>query len=84
MTRDRYRIPRTLFFLFVGLSCVRAWLGPIPLEREAHGQLANTGARLTEIINQGKRTHDQMKELIDHLKMGVLKVEVTNPPPEKK
>lgn len=80
MDRKRSRLPRTLFFAFVALSCARAWLGPLPLEREAQAQLPNQGAQLREIAGQARETNKLLRELIDHLKAGVVKVEVTNPP----
>ncbi|MFG0317341.1 MAG: hypothetical protein ACF8XB_08720 [Planctomycetota bacterium JB042] len=84
MDRPKSRLPKTLFYAFVALSCARAWFGPLPLEREAHAQLPNQGAQLRSIASETRQTNKLLQELIDHMKVGVLKVEVTNPMPEKR
>ena len=82
------RAPRTSFttrvlVVVVAITCLKVWVGPLPIEATAEAQLPNQGAKLNEQIVETQRTNALLTEIRDILKNGSIAVRAAETKPAR-
>ena len=70
------RILRAGFTMFVLLTCIRVWTGPVAVEKTALAQIPDSGMQRKQQIDEAKKTNQLLSEIKLLLAEGVLNVRV--------
>ena len=66
--RTRYqhherRFLPAVFVVFVLVTCIRVWVGPVPVVKSANGQMVDPGRQRKELVEQARRTNELLEEI---------------------
>ncbi len=70
------RWTRAVIVLFVLMTCIRVWVGPMPLLAEARAQIPDAGKQRLLVIQETQRTNQLLSEIKQLLKSHTFKVRV--------
>lgn len=70
------RWTRAAILLFVLMTCVRVWVGPMPLVAEARAQIPDSGKQRLQLLQETQRTNQILNEIKQLLKGHTFKVRV--------
>lgn len=76
-SRHHPLVPRLiggLLLVFVLASCLRVWLGPIPILPRAQAQIPDSGKQRFELIGQAQQTNHLLEQILATLREGTLNV----------
>ena len=68
------RLLRLAVVVFVLLTCVKVWLGPLELATPAQAQLPDSAAQRLKLIQAAERTNQLLEAILAQLKDGTLNV----------
>ena len=74
---NRDRIVMRLTVLFVMATCLRVWIGPMPLSPSAHAQIPDSGLQRQQVIEEARRTNVLLTEIKRILLDGTLNVRLS-------
>jgi len=57
------RLIRLAFLAFLGLTCVKVWVGPPPLETPVYGQIPDAAAQRKQAIDEAKLTNQLLADI---------------------
>lgn len=80
-SRHRPLVPRLLgglLLVFVLASCLRVWLGPIPVLPRAQAQIPDSGKQRFELIGQAQQTNQLLEQILATLRDGTISVRMTD------
>ncbi|RME40920.1 MAG: hypothetical protein D6788_02350 [Planctomycetota bacterium] len=72
--RDAGSWVRRALVLFVLLTCLRVWLGPLPDPPQARAQIPDSGLQRKQILEEARRSNKLLAEIKDLLQNGTLNV----------
>jgi len=67
---------RSLIILFVLVTCIRVWLGPVPLLSSAEAQLPDSALQRVKLIEATQRTNELLAGIKHLLSDGTLNVRI--------
>lgn len=67
---------RTIVGAFVLLSCLRAWLTPVPFLPQAEAQIPDAGLQRKQMLDAMERTNAMLADIRQELQNGTLNVRV--------
>jgi len=67
---------RAGLIVFVLASCLRVWVGPVPVLETARAQIPDTGLQRKQIIEASRRTNELLTEIKQLLATGTLNVRI--------
>ncbi len=59
---------------FVLLTCLRVWLGPVPMLQTAYGQIPDAGLQRKQILDEARLTNQLLSDIKHTLEAGTLHV----------
>lgn len=62
--------------LFVLLTCLRVWVGPFPILREARAQIPDSGLQRKLLLEEAQRTNQLLSDIKRILESGDLNVRI--------
>ena len=74
--RQQDRILRSLVMVFVLVTCIRVWLGPVPVLSSAEAQLPDSALQRIKLIDATRRTNEILDEIKQILTDGTLNVRI--------
>ena len=77
------RTPRVIFYLIIGLTCLKVWTAPATLTSTAHAQIPDSGSQRNVIIQELRTTNALLQKIHTTLSSGTIKVRIVsadNPP----
>ncbi len=63
-----------LLMAFVFLTCVRVWLGPLPVLQTAYGQIPDAGLQRKQLLDEAKLSNQLLSDIKRLLEVGTLHV----------
>lgn len=67
---------RSLIVVFVMVTCIRVWLGPVPLLSSAEAQLPDSALQRIKLLEATQRTNELLAEIKHLLADGTLNVRI--------
>ncbi len=70
-SRYQYQKHRLLYgaiTFFVLLTCIRVWVGPMTIVKEAHAQIPDAGLQRKQLLEETRRTNELLTEIRQLLK----------------
>ena len=58
-----HRFLDRLVVFFVILTCLRIWLGPLPLLERAEAQIPDAGLQRKQLVEQAQRTNELLSDI---------------------
>ena len=71
-----WSLPRVALLLFVLLSCLRAWLGPMSFMDPVQAQIPDAGTQRKELVDEVRRTNQLLQEIKQILSSDILNVRI--------
>lgn len=70
------KVLRAALIVFVLLTCIRVWVGPIDVVPTAKAQIPDAAAQRIEMSRQQQRTNELLEQILDTLRNSTLKVQM--------
>ena len=61
--KNAHRFGWTVFVVFVLVTCLRVWVGPLPGNAEAYGQIPDAGQQRMNLVQEAQRTNALLADI---------------------